>query len=121
MGMNLNIKARWADALRGGDFKQGQNALRSKDDEYCCLGVLCELYRLDQQGGKWTEDARDGGYMLFNEEPCVPPDEVMKWAGLENYTRDVHFEHKAVDVSLSRLNDDGTTFAELADIIEEKL
>jgi hypothetical protein len=32
----------WIAALRGGEYKQGRNAL-CKDGKYCCLGVACEI------------------------------------------------------------------------------
>jgi hypothetical protein len=33
---------KWIAALRSGEYKQGKNALCS-NDEYCCLGVACEI------------------------------------------------------------------------------
>ena len=41
--MNPLIKAKWVSALRSGEFKQGTMQLRTLDDKYCCLGVLCAL------------------------------------------------------------------------------
>ena len=41
--MKAEIKKLWTDALRSGEYKQGYGMLRSKEDEFCCLGVLCEL------------------------------------------------------------------------------
>jgi len=40
--MNENAKA-WIAALRSGEYKQGRKVLRNEKDEYCCLGVACEL------------------------------------------------------------------------------
>ena len=31
---------KWISALRSGEYRQGRGALRSKDDRFCCLGVL---------------------------------------------------------------------------------
>lgn len=36
------IRENWIPALRSGDFKQGQFALKHKN-EFCCLGVLCAV------------------------------------------------------------------------------
>lgn len=33
----------WADALDSGDYEQGIGMLRSDDNKFCCLGVLCDL------------------------------------------------------------------------------
>ena len=40
--MNKEVKKKWVDALRSGEYAQGRSSLRDHD-EYCCLGVLCEL------------------------------------------------------------------------------
>lgn len=38
------VKEKWLKALRSGEYKQGRNTLYNPDtDQYCCLGVLCEL------------------------------------------------------------------------------
>ena len=41
--MNQEIKARWIAALKSGEYIQGTKVLRSVDNRFCCLGVLCEL------------------------------------------------------------------------------
>ena len=38
--MNPKLKARWVEALRSGDYKQGTKFLRTNEGTYCCLGVL---------------------------------------------------------------------------------
>lgn len=30
-------------ALRSGKYKQGKEMLRPSEDEYCCLGVACDI------------------------------------------------------------------------------
>lgn len=41
------MKKEWADkwvkALRSGEFKQGIGGLKDKNNNYCCLGVLCAI------------------------------------------------------------------------------
>lgn len=38
------LKARWVAALRSGDYAQGREVfLDSVTNQYCCLGVLCEV------------------------------------------------------------------------------
>lgn len=42
--MDAAIKAKWTEALRSGEFKQGRRQLYSPlRDTYCCLGVLCRV------------------------------------------------------------------------------
>src|SRR4051794_35352962 len=37
------LTQKWVDALRSGKYKQGKGLLRDFNDNYCCLGVLCEI------------------------------------------------------------------------------
>lgn len=48
--MKAETKAEWVAALRSGNYQQGQGRLRS-GDQYCCLGVFCDLFG----GGRWVE------------------------------------------------------------------
>jgi hypothetical protein len=40
--MNPEVKAGWIAALRSGKYEQGKSYLH-RGNEYCCLGVLCEI------------------------------------------------------------------------------
>ena len=42
------------DGLRSGKFRQGQMRLRY-GDVFCCLGVACEIYRMETGKGEWKE------------------------------------------------------------------
>jgi hypothetical protein len=51
--MKPEIAKMWTDALRNGKYKQGKHHLRKYKlgiVEYCCLGVLCEIYARTQEG-----------------------------------------------------------------------
>ena len=48
--MKPELKKRWVKALRSKKYKQGQEYLRSCDNAYCCLGVLCDI-----SGVRWKE------------------------------------------------------------------
>lgn len=37
------VKKKWTEALRSGKYDQGVGQLRDKHDNYCCLGVLCQV------------------------------------------------------------------------------
>ena len=106
--MKPEIKAQWLTALRSGDYQQGQNYLR-QGDQYCCLGVLCDLYG-KAVGSEW-EECGEGYYMLHRDTAALPP-KVQEWAGIPG---------RANPLCLTSLNDNGATFEELANIIEEKL
>ena len=34
---------KWINALESGEYKQGKHNLRTNDDTFCCLGVLCDI------------------------------------------------------------------------------
>lgn len=46
--MERELKDKWTKALRSGDYKQGKFHLKTKGNEYCCLGVLCDI--VDPEG-----------------------------------------------------------------------
>jgi hypothetical protein len=48
--MDANLKAKWIDALRSGEYQQGRCQLRTSEEEFCCLGVV-----LDIQNARWDE------------------------------------------------------------------
>jgi hypothetical protein len=45
--MDPEVKAKWVEALRSGEYKQGQLLLKKERPDgtakHCCLGVLCEI------------------------------------------------------------------------------
>ena len=137
--MNQEIKTKWINALRSGDYEQGQGALKNTDGQYCCLGVLCDLYdkhRMEEFGAEscWAVDT-----VMLNEyisvlghptEVGVPSNVVVDWAGLPHNNPDslvdledeVWEEKYQYELPIAELNDDhGLTFNELADLIEEQL
>ncbi len=93
MKMNKRIKKLWLMALRSGKYKQGRKTLKLGDN-YCCLGVLCDLY-IKETGTKWGSipNSRRGIFMNMASE--LPPD-VVDWAGLEGINPIVG-KHYAID------------------------
>lgn len=121
--MNADIKKAWLEALRSGDYTQAKEYLRVSSDSgdgFCCLGVLCDLHRKMTGQGKWAQvhgvEGPRIGYIVAggDHSTSVLPQEVREWAGLPvNTGIDVNGGH------LASLNDDGTSFKEIADIIEQ--
>lgn len=147
--MDAQLKSRWLDALRGGQYRQGKGQLlvwerfdedgnRLGEDDvgydaaderptYCCLGVLCAL--LD---GKVV----DGERVLFQEgqacygddvEEAYIPTDLANAIGLPPWS---HEFRPAVDCHdplgfaqniLAEKNDAGEPFGAIADWIEENL
>lgn len=108
--MNKEVKKLWLEALRSGDYKQGCNLLRSRNDEFCCLGVLCDLaYKAGIV--EEPEITELGDYMYERDVSLLPP-KVSKWSGGVGAMGDYD------GTSLVNDNDVGKTFEEIAAIIE---
>lgn len=114
--MNKRIKKLWIKALRSGKFKQEQSALRVVNDEevgYCCLGVLCEVYRRTTGEGRWN----DSTFLARGKSSMSQlPDPICKWAELEQ--RDPKLGRIKTAIAL---NDHGKSFNFIADRIEKYL
>lgn len=108
--MNREIRDQWVEELESGRFPQGRNVLRSTDDKYCCLGVLCEIA---VQAGvieppiEATYDAyKYGGWSVGSL-----PDSVLAWSGLDYREQ----------IKLSDFNDSGYSFDYIAKYIRNNL
>lgn len=119
--MNADIKTKWLEALRSGNYHQSRSALRrdwavGKPSGFCCLGVLCAIG--EDMGA--VESADDGGFRRAyklkgaDEVPygMMPTEGIKNWAGLTQVMMD----------DLADMNDSqGKNFAQIANFIEEHL
>lgn len=108
--MKPEIKAKWLEALRGGEYRQAKGALR-KANRFCCLGVLCNLHALAHP----KIAARECSPTQYMGETGFLPTAVQKWADIG------HRGFLPDGLSLTTLNDNGETFKEIADVIEKQL
>lgn len=133
--MNKEVKDKWLTALRSGEYKQGQAYMRTDHDEYCCLGVLCELavragvIPAPTLGVAGPAD-QESCYLYGGEhkEPYYLPREVVDWAELDHESDPTIYGLEVDDgeandfgTTLSGMNDRGDTFEEIAEIIEDHL
>ena len=58
----------WASNLRSGDYTQATNSFRTENEEYCAVGVLCNM--LDPN--MWVKDEANGDY-LWRDKNSVHP------------------------------------------------
>lgn len=107
--MPRELKQKWLDALRSGKYAQGQNRLRTNDDKYCCIGVLCDV-----MGKEWRSELTDDGQPFWADAEKVILKETVE-AGLcaSNDHATGYFLRKLAD-----MNDSGSTFAAIAAYIE---
>ncbi len=133
--MNRDVKALWLHALRSGDYKQGKDALKrvrvagatgETQAQYCCLGVLCELAvkadvipdsRSSNSSGDWHYGDPAKEYTSWSRLPKS----VMDWAGLTEPDPKIRLALSDEPAPLSRINDFGSSFETIADLIEEHL
>lgn len=126
--MNPEVKKLWLEALRSGRYKQTTIRLRDDHHNFCCLGVLTDLY-LKQANKRWHKDEygnwgrRQGG---DGAEPyfasSILPGEVTAWAELEGGNPSFPPGITFCDTqNIAEANDYGATFLEIADLIEEHL
>ena len=81
--MKKNINDLWTKALRSDQYEQGTHCLKNENNEYCCLGVLCDLYR-KEKNLEWQGDGRSNSIIFLDEEYYLPR-EVVEWSGLKDY------------------------------------
>lgn len=110
------IQREWVAALRSGKYEQAKHVLRTADNKFCCLGVLCELavkHDIIHQG---TQIEPNCAYQ-YGEDNVLPPSIVADWVGLAD--RGTHYDGRLRRTQLTADNDSGKTFLEIADIIEQ--
>ncbi len=117
--MNKEIKEKWVAALRSGDYQQGKEVLRTGQDKFCCLGVLCDLHRQEHPGYEWIFNPNREAY-VYHDKLTITPNLVVNWAGLSAPNPPVSSQGEARNC-LATCNDKGMTFNEIADIIEKEL
>lgn len=116
--MNAEIKKRWLEALRSGEYKQGRGHLRQYErgeHTYCCLGVLCDLY-VQEKRNMWYEDLEHSNVSELHNVDELPPDVVVDWADLPESDPQLN------GLAISSWNDSHKKdFKYIADLIEKEL
>ena len=103
------------DALRSGNYIQAKSSLKVKDN-FCCLGVACDISELsDWKKGFYEEKL----YYHYYGENSELPEEVREYFGFINNCGEFINEN-GEKRNLAKLNDDGMTFSQIANIIESE-
>jgi hypothetical protein len=137
--MNPIVKQQWIEALRSDSYKQGKDCLRDNQDNFCCLGVLCDVVQKKKaelpdvpRFVEWRyapEQAEHDLPYVFavsegnTENQCstdlyLPPALAKALKISENGFIKELKDKDCRDVNLALLNDEGLTFSQIADVIE---
>jgi len=104
MNPKKKIIKKWVDALRSGKYKRGVGRLHYRPlNEYCPLGVLCDLYAIKSH--KTIEQIADDDFLISKR--------VAQWIGIAD--NDPLFQ------TIMSANDLGSSFEQAASYIEELL
>jgi len=115
---------RWVEALRSGEYEQTCDALAAVDPGrgpcFCCLGVLADL----EADGAWDDTSDVWDFLPSKGGTCTP------YLTVRVPSPDYHASEERCVVEwlpvrlarvLATLNDEGQTFAEIADYAEKAL
>lgn len=102
--MDATLKQKWVEALRGGAFKQARHNLCDSSGAQCCLGVLATV-----MGCEW----RFG-------DPYLKGESIRHLSGEWLAVRACGINYD-LQSALSRQNDEGESFSEIADYIEQNI
>lgn len=107
------------EALRSGKYSQGKDRLVDDNDNFCCLGVACNISKSNLE---WTQDGL-GNWKIGGEYEVLPPTIQAEYGfcndnGVRKNLDDIIIEGELYS-SLADANDAGCTFEQIADYIEE--
>jgi hypothetical protein len=94
---------KWVEALRSGEYNQGQSRLKAGVNSYCCLGVACVMQ------GATKRQLSTYGYIPKLSKINVPKE--LKGQASE----------RGIVKALTTMNDAGKSFPEIADWITENV
>jgi hypothetical protein len=117
-----DVAQKWVEALRSGKYEQASEKLRESEEmRFCCIGVLCDIYREVRPDTEWDGEVfvvGDGVTKMDEDDEYVTDDErmedgeapraVREWSGLRS-----NQQHDYI-----QLNDNGVPFAVIAAHIE---
>jgi hypothetical protein len=100
--MNQEIKLKWLEALRSGQYKQTKYSLKNEKG-FCCLGVLCDIYSQENKT-PWEKHEEEREAIIHNTK--VLPVPIMRWAELKDSDPYLRYDPEQADTcALSHMND----------------
>lgn len=133
--MKDSLRKQWVAALRSGKYKQGEGKLRklavdpetcepTGEQQFCCLGVLCDLVEPNQwkKADSSDEEWANGRGLDEDGDECtnMPRKALQKKLGLDRPVTRSGPTDETIAGKLAEMNDDGKSFAEIANWIERR-
>lgn len=118
--LKSEIKLKWVNALRSGKYDQGKGRLKDDENKFCCLGVLCDVIN----PGSWKLCPIVGWKHGDIDVGAIHSDEFADLFEADNALEAVHqkTDINLIQDRLIKMNDDeGKSFEEIADYVEENL
>lgn len=121
-GMDPNMLATWAEALRNGGYAQTTEAL-CDNGGYCCLGVLIDV-AFEDEWDEWDDENQRGVFCYPLDERCPEADydvhHSKNYGELPWHIREAAGISPAVADQLMGFNDtERWSFDQIADWIED--
>jgi len=102
------LQTKWVEALESGKYQQGAQYL-CRDNKFCCLGVACEVLER-------PKEVKDG--VVFYDRCCSWMENNFDLMGLRDKSG-AYGEQNEQILDLSKLNDEGMSFKDIAAFIRE--
>jgi len=102
----LAVRRKWYDALVSGKYEQGTGVLRSKNETFCCLGVLCDLV----EPASWVTGPL-GEVFYMDDTTSLPPARMLDAIGM-----DYDMMHKFITLNDNRR----LSFKQIAEYFAER-
>lgn len=126
--MKQEIKEKWIEALRSGEYEQGMSTLHFQEyseERFCCLGVLCELAVKEEVVSEVSTERTNFNpriHFLYDGEKTGLPPSVLEWTGLDHKFPELDPDSEEDPLSLPMLNDSGDfSFDDIAALIDKYL
>lgn len=116
--MNENAQ-KLVNALESGEYKQGKLRLRNSNNQFCCLGVACDIFHKETSEGKWILTDQNIYYFCIDGEELSSgmPSKVCEYFGIKD---SLGIYDSSYLSGLFNDNDTGKSFNEIADIIRSE-
>jgi hypothetical protein len=116
--MKAELKQKWIEALRSGEYRQGKGVLRDSVDRFCCLGVLCDVVSKSGWGAAHDVDTSVAGHDAEISAHPYDDGESVNSVSLPHSLRERVGLHIADASALIAMNDSGQDFETIAKHIE---